>query len=731
MEKMGTGRRAGVAPRSFVIGRPLLYVAPPLPCPIQDDEIDRIVAANVSQSPLKDLAAEKDVIVTRLKQLKGGKDRPDVIGKDRDDHPHHWAFLLKEMMWMSEDFAKERKRHQTRSRKQSKSVELHFKGQEARQQRKKKDEAVALRRVASRAAREVRHFWGKLNKVIAYKQRLEAEDTRRAAMDRHLVFLVKQTEHYTSCLASQLTGENRRELLSEEVANFGSQVERAESQLMSTSGQEDRESDDDDEESNSEMQASFSDASNLLENAAGGANGSATSDNEDEWECPPEEAHLARDDETTLEEEEERAAASAGDELHGEDEIELLKRESELPVSVLMRSYMGKGGTVVGEPPGKGADQFAQPEPRPTKRQRLVSLAGHQYANGDSEVDLGQRAEDDEEEEEADFIPDLNEVDDERTLEEEERLGGGENAQDEISRLQNDAELTVEELMQRYYGAAQGIGAESHSGSDDGMEESENESMQCEEDSEAEDIPDRKEEDRLGDEEGPQLNNDLEPSAEKLLKDYFRAKSEKQAGGMDPANSEEDLQLESGEEKKGGGTNGDSANEDAMSEESEPEFMPDKDEADDERTLDEEERLGGGPNPDEEIAGLEGDAGLSVEELMRRYYSAPTGDSEGTADCEEEEEEDGEAEEAEDESASDNSSSEVESANAALKRLEEADEAARSVKVPRPYILSKFVTLREYQHIGLNWLVSLHERRLNGILADEVRFIPSCDSFVC
>jgi E1A-binding protein p400 len=29
-------------------------------------------------------------------------------------------------------------------------------------------------------------------------------------------------------------------------------------------------------------------------------------------------------------------------------------------------------------------------------------------------------------------------------------------------------------------------------------------------------------------------------------------------------------------------------------------------------------------------------------------------------------------------------------------------------------------TLREYQHIGLDWLVSLYERSLNGILADEM-----------
>jgi len=56
----------------------------------------------------------------------------------------------------------------------------------------------------------------------------------------------------------------------------------------------------------------------------------------------------------------------------------------------------------------------------------------------------------------------------------------------------------------------------------------------------------------------------------------------------------------------------------------------------------------------------------------------------------------------------------------AIQRLEAADLAARSIRVERPFVLSKKLSLREYQHIGLNWLVSLHERRLNGILADEM-----------
>merc|ERR1719270_2413020 len=41
-----------------------------------------------------------------------------------------------------------------------------------------------------------------------------------------------------------------------------------------------------------------------------------------------------------------------------------------------------------------------------------------------------------------------------------------------------------------------------------------------------------------------------------------------------------------------------------------------------------------------------------------------------------------------------------------------------TVKTKVPFLLKH--TLREYQHIGLDWMVSLFERSLNGILADEM-----------
>lgn len=58
--------------------------------------------------------------------------------------------------------------------------------------------------------------------------------------------------------------------------------------------------------------------------------------------------------------------------------------------------------------------------------------------------------------------------------------------------------------------------------------------------------------------------------------------------------------------------------------------------------------------------------------------------------------------------------------NDAMKALEYAEKKAKTTAVTRPYLLASWVKLREYQQVGLNWLVSIQTRRLNGILADEM-----------
>eukprot|EP00606_Chrysophyceae_sp_TOSAG23-5_P001475 GSChrysophyteH2.ASY1.ANO1.267.1 assembled CDS len=168
-----------------------------------------------------------------------------------------------------------------------------------------------------------------------------------------------------------------------------------------------------------------------------------------------------------------------------------------------------------------------------------------------------------------------------------------------------------------------------------------------------------------------------------------------------------------------------------IGEDEDDEFVPD-DEQDDETTMIEEEATGEKLTAEEEVELLQKENEMSVEQLRAMYANMPVSDDERESSSEEEGEEEEEGKEESERSTamvvstaarppsgsqSDDGCIDME---AAMKRLEEADIAARSIFVERPFVLSKNLLLREYQHIGLNWLVSLHERRLNGILADEM-----------
>lgn len=53
--------------------------------------------------------------------------------------------------------------------------------------------------------------------------------------------------------------------------------------------------------------------------------------------------------------------------------------------------------------------------------------------------------------------------------------------------------------------------------------------------------------------------------------------------------------------------------------------------------------------------------------------------------------------------------------------------SSTQVVTPIPILLRH--SLREYQHIGLDWLVTMHDRKLNGILADEMGKILNIFTF--
>nr|XP_026501590.1 helicase domino [Vanessa tameamea] len=185
-------------------------------------------------------------------------------------------------------------------------------------------------------------------------------------------------------------------------------------------------------------------------------------------------------------------------------------------------------------------------------------------------------------------------------------------------------------------------------------------------------------------------------------------------------------------------------------------YGPDDDSADDEDTIAEQEQNERPEDAAAEIAALKDEADLDINELVRRYAGAAlpvTETSEHSSDTEVDSDDDDNSESASvGSSASEQLEALMETKEAStMEGLEEGDgadgaegadgadgeqrvEAAASLAAtlqPTGNTLSETVvgtpvprllrhSLREYQHVGLHWLATMHTRRLNGILADEM-----------
>ncbi|XP_041347993.1 helicase SRCAP-like isoform X2 [Gigantopelta aegis] len=198
---------------------------------------------------------------------------------------------------------------------------------------------------------------------------------------------------------------------------------------------------------------------------------------------------------------------------------------------------------------------------------------------------------------------------------------------------------------------------------------------------------------------------------------------------------------------------------------SDGEFSASGSEEDVEETIEEEEKLES-TSYKEELKDLEDEGEMSIEELRKKYAGAYDSDFEMPEDSEEEEsssendsdddieaqsdeestteyEEDSEREQAESDvglefllkpesAAKTIMEPKKESDNIAEPRKELTDIAAEAeslqpkgytlettdVKTPVPHLLKH--KLREYQHVGLDWLATMYNKKLNGILADEM-----------
>eukprot|EP01119_Soliformovum_irregulare_P001865 TRINITY_DN1170_c3_g1_i2.p1 TRINITY_DN1170_c3_g1~~TRINITY_DN1170_c3_g1_i2.p1 ORF type:complete len:1172 (-),score=371.67 TRINITY_DN1170_c3_g1_i2:332-3847(-) len=138
------------------------------------------------------------------------------------------------------------------------------------------------------------------------------------------------------------------------------------------------------------------------------------------------------------------------------------------------------------------------------------------------------------------------------------------------------------------------------------------------------------------------------------------------------------------------------------------EFVLEQEESDDEATIEKEETEWKDEDNEEELLAQEQD--IPIEELMRRYQEMEEEEEPPPPPPPKKEtkEEDGERKERMTEAAH-----EAKAAQPTGFTL-----STTKVKTKLPFLLRG--TLREYQHIGLDWLVTMYEKQLNGILADEM-----------
>ncbi|CAB9516050.1 PHOTOPERIOD-INDEPENDENT EARLY FLOWERING 1 [Seminavis robusta] len=544
----------------------------------------------------------------------------------------------------------------------------------------------------------------------------------------------------------------------------------------------------------------------LLE--AKGSNGLNGDDDDASEEFEADENEV--DDETTLIQEE-----KLPQEMSAEQEIVLLKAENEMSVEELRKLY---AGVLEGPSPVAGPDETTtEDEPsrvtnaesakdsnaatdesaavgkqsEPDEQRKAATLAGDDDDDDDASDDAksnGDNSNDGSEE----FQADPNVVDDETTLTQEEALPREMSAEEELDLLKSENEMSIEELRQRYAAVLAGpvddnstAGPEAENQESSEIVEQEDGEKENSDNQQASEVGDvqgvrRSKRRRVGDsastsalltrtandnQEGAS-DGEFEPQGDPAPDDETTIEAEERLGRDMPyeaeialLNEENEMSVEELKAKYLGVLSGESNGSDngatgterhqettAMSSlladevgentsrdaEEDGEFVADGEVVDDETTMEAEERLGREMSPEEELAVLQKDSETPIESLYEMYQKMEEErlDADGSDDpsCDvnsskKRKRDPDNVESEQDPSNSKRPKEEESSADeglAAIQALEASAERARQTLASRPFLLASWVKLRKYQQTGLNWLVSLQTRRLNGILADEM-----------
>jgi len=194
-----------VAP--VVVARPVppRLVLPPPPPPLSPRS-DALRGARCAAA-----REREDALIFRARHLRDEASRRaseravPAAKPDPARNKTHWDHLLEEMAWLARDSDRERKWKRKQARKAATAVKGSRLDIESRAVAREAAEVASLRRIASTCAREVRVFWGKAEKLVRIKANMALEAQRKSAMDKHLEFVMAQTERYCNLVATKLT----------------------------------------------------------------------------------------------------------------------------------------------------------------------------------------------------------------------------------------------------------------------------------------------------------------------------------------------------------------------------------------------------------------------------------------------------------------------------------------------------------------------------------------------
>lgn len=826
------------------------------------------MSAETVELNLLALQSRKDEIVHRLQQIAvpvfkvqpkkkaqiaSPSDVVNVVPVIAGKTDTHWDFLLKEMQWLAADFQAERKRHAGLSKKLAVSVAAFAANAEARHHRSLQEAEMKRRKLAARISRDCLKSWSKIDRVISYKQKVSYDVSRQAAMDQQLVQLVQQTEKYTLFLGADdpdssiltieqalasterrrskhLVRDYTRLLLEQktsggETSLYGESTEDSGSDATFSLDVDDDNSDDEStlraaeleerrerkqqgddfyeddtrsfvadpvelrklqeegemelekvlqrlreegESGRTHLEIQKSDESNekrvqfavaiedvVIDNkvsmkpvaarrapdpgsdADDDMDASDVEDYQDAMEEDDQDDEFVADDEevddeTTLDKEE-----MLPQEITELEEIQLLEQENELTIEELRKRY-----AVVLAAPMRETNEDAtalqydysgfKPAANGSANAYLTSGAVSTVDQPQSKVEEIIAASEDEASG-SDFVRLADDVGDEFVLGNEVTTGRNLPCNDELEHLKVENEIPIEHMRaidhRRNDNFYEDVESEADNliGDDpvllsttqllaDGSLTGDADSSEEYEDEEAfDDEKTMEAEEKLGrdmsyEEEIAMLDRENEMSIDELRAMYTQKEEEV---------DEEDDVLDDKEALIENSNTSQLASDSPRSiddQENDGDFSPDEDIEDDELTIAAEERLGREISAEEEITMLQKESELPVDEFRSMYQML----AEGTRDIDSlrpsstmkrkrREEAD-----ADDKKRLKHQDAGVE----IIDKFEVSATLAKSTIASRPFLIPAWVKLREYQHIGLNWLVSLQSRRLNGILAD-------------